>query len=83
MSATQANPGQGTLVIAAKKTPPGLFAPIVIRNRKTGDGLRYTISGEWGPTFIQWDRSLDPSARYDAIMTKDKLFNVASEPKPN
>lgn len=38
--ATQASPGQGTEQIAKEKAPIGLMAVIVIRNRKTGEGLR-------------------------------------------
>ena len=46
MIATQASPGQGTLQISADKAPDGMMAVIVIKNRKTGDGLRYTIADE-------------------------------------
>ena len=42
MIATQAGPGQGTLRIAAEKAPPGAMSVIIIQNRKTGEGLRYT-----------------------------------------
>jgi hypothetical protein len=42
MIATQASPGQGTLRIAAEKAPPGAMSVIIIQNRKTGEGLRYT-----------------------------------------
>jgi hypothetical protein len=47
--ATQASPGQGTLQISPDKAPDGELTVIVIRNRKTGEGLRYTISDEWLP----------------------------------
>ena len=80
MLATQASPGQGTLVIAPEKAAPGLFASVVIRNRKTGDGFRYNIPGDLGPKFVEWNRSLDPAARYDVIMQGDKLFEVSPEP---
>jgi hypothetical protein len=49
MLATQASPGQGTLVIAPEKAAPGLFASIVIRDRKTGEGFRYNIPSDLGP----------------------------------
>jgi formylmethanofuran dehydrogenase subunit E len=83
MLATQASPGQGTLVIVPEKAAPGLFASIVIRDRKTVEGFRYNIPGDLGPKFIEWNKSLDPAARYDVIMNGDKLFDVTPEPKSN
>jgi formylmethanofuran dehydrogenase subunit E len=75
MIATQASPGQGTLQISPDKAPDGMMAVIVIKNRKTGEGLRYTISDEWLPKILGWIKS-DPSARYDAAMTAEGLFQV-------
>jgi len=43
MLAVYASPGQGTLHIAAEKSPPGTFAVVVVRPRKGGDGLKYTV----------------------------------------
>jgi formylmethanofuran dehydrogenase subunit E len=79
MIATQASPGQGTLQISPEKAPPGIMAMIVIRNRKTGEGLQYTISDEWLPTILSWNKS-DPPARFDAAMAADGLFKA--EPTP-
>jgi formylmethanofuran dehydrogenase subunit E len=45
MLATQASPGQGTLQVAAEKAPPGLLAVVIVRDRKSGAGVRYSISG--------------------------------------
>jgi formylmethanofuran dehydrogenase subunit E len=42
MIATQATPGQKTLVIAPEKAPDAYMAVIVIRNRKTNEAVRYT-----------------------------------------
>ena len=75
MISTQASPGQGTLVVAPEKAPDGAMAVIVIRNRKTGDALRYTISDDWLPKILGWIKS-DPSGRYDAAMSADGLFQV-------
>ena len=47
MLATQASPGQGTLQVAAEKAPPGLLAVVIVRDRKSGAGVRYSISDEW------------------------------------
>jgi formylmethanofuran dehydrogenase subunit E len=75
MIATQASPGQGTLQISSDKAPEGVMAVIVIKNRKTGEGLRYSVSDEWLPKILGWIKS-DPSARYDAAMNAEGLFQV-------
>jgi formylmethanofuran dehydrogenase subunit E len=75
MMATQASPGQSTLQIAAEKAPDGMMAVVVIRNRKTGEGLRYSISDEWLPRILAWLKD-DPPARYDAAMAADGLYQV-------
>lgn len=80
MLATQTSPGQGTLQIASEKAPAGLFAVAIIRNRKTGEGLRYTISDEWLPKVGEWIRTLDPPGRYQAVMKAERLFQVTAAP---
>jgi formylmethanofuran dehydrogenase subunit E len=80
MLATQASPGQGTLQIAAEKAPAGLLAVAIIRNRKTGEGLKYTISDEWMPKVGEWIRALDPAGRYQAVMKAEGLFQVTPAP---
>lgn len=79
MIATGASPGQGTLQISPEKAPPGLMAMVIIRNRKTGEGLKYTISDEWLPTILGWNKS-EPPARFDAAMAAEGLFKA--EPAP-
>jgi formylmethanofuran dehydrogenase subunit E len=79
MIATQASPGQGTLLISPEKAPPGIMAVVIIRNRKTGEGLKYTISDEWLPKILSWNKS-EPPARFDAAMAAEGLFK--SEPAP-
>jgi formylmethanofuran dehydrogenase subunit E len=73
MIATQASPGQGTLQMAPEKAPAGIMAAIVIRNRKTGEGLKYSIADQWLPIILGWNK-LDPAARFDAAMTAEHLF---------
>jgi hypothetical protein len=63
--------------ISPEKAPPGLMAMIIIRSRKTGDGLRYTISDEWRPTILG---KSEPPARFDAAMAADGRFK--SDPAP-
>jgi hypothetical protein len=55
MISTQASPSQGTLQISSEKAPDGMMAIIVIKNRKTGEGRRYTISDD----MVAQDSGLD------------------------
>jgi formylmethanofuran dehydrogenase subunit E len=80
MIATRASPGQGTLRIAAEQAAPGLYAMITVRNRKTGQGIRYTISDEWAARIIEWNRTLDPRGRYEAAVKAEGLFTVQPIP---
>ena len=75
MIATQVSPGQGTLQIAQEKAPDGITADIVIRNRKTGEALRYSVTDEWLPKILGWMKN-DPSTRYDAAMSAEGLFQI-------
>ena len=75
MLATGASPGQGTLQMSPDKAPDGDLAVIVIRNRKTGESLKYIITDDWLPKILGWIKS-DPAARYDAAMSADGLFQV-------
>ena len=75
-------PVQGTLLISPEKAPPGMLAIIVVRNRKTGEGLRYTIADDWLPKVIEWNKTLDPAERFDAAMKAQGLFEVAPAAAP-
>jgi formylmethanofuran dehydrogenase subunit E len=75
MIATQASPGQGTLQISTEKAPSGQMAVVIIRNRKTGEGLKYTIGDDWLPKILGWNKS-DPAERFDAAMVASDLFTV-------
>jgi formylmethanofuran dehydrogenase subunit E len=76
MLTTNASPGQGTLIIAAEKAPAGLLAVVDVRNRKTGEGIRYTVEDKWLPVIFEWNKTLDPMGRYNAAMTADGLFQA-------
>jgi formylmethanofuran dehydrogenase subunit E len=78
MLATNASPGQGTLVIAAEKAPAGMLAVVIVRNRKTGEGFRYTVSDTWLPKVIEWNKTLDPPGRFEAAVKAEGLFEVTS-----
>jgi hypothetical protein len=82
MLATNASPGQGTLVIAPEKAPTGMLAVVIVRNRKTGEGFRYTVADTWLPKVIEWNKTLDPAERFDAAMKAEELFEVAPAPAP-
>src|SRR6516165_5541423 len=82
MLATNASPGQGTLVIAPEKAPAGTLAVVVVRNRKTGEGFRYTVAYTWLPKVIEWNKTYDPAVRFDAAMKAEGLFEVAPVPAP-
>ncbi len=76
MIATTASPGQRTLQIAAEKAPDGALAVAVIRNKKTGEAVRYTVALSWMAKIVEWNKSLDPTGRYDAAMKAEGLFEV-------
>ena len=40
-----------------------MLAVVVVRNRKTGEGFRYTVADTWLPKVIEWNRpSILPGA---------------------
>jgi len=77
MLAVGASPGQGTLQVAAEKSPPGTFAVVLIRPRKGGEGLKYTVPISFMPKLGQINSTIhDPLARYNAVMALPDLFTV-------
>ena len=61
MLAVYASPGQGTLQIASERSPPGSFAMVVIKPRKGGDGLKYTVPMSFMPKLGQINSTIqDP-----------------------
>jgi formylmethanofuran dehydrogenase subunit E len=82
MLATDASPGQGTLAIAPERAPAGILAVVIVRNRRTGEGLRYTVADSWLPKVMEWNKTLDPAGRFDAAMKAEGLFEVAPAAAP-
>jgi formylmethanofuran dehydrogenase subunit E len=80
MLATRASPGQGTLQVMGEKAPAGALAVVIIRDRKGGAGVRYAVKDEWLPKVVEWNRTLDPAGRYQAVMAADGLFEAAPSP---
>jgi formylmethanofuran dehydrogenase subunit E len=77
MLALSASPGQGSVQIAAEKAPPGAFAVAVIRPRKGGDGLRYSVPMSVMPKLGEINRTIqEPLKRYEAVMAISDLFTV-------
>jgi len=79
MLATQDSPGQGTVEIAPEKAPGGLLAVIIVRNRKMGEAVRYTVADSWLPKMLAWNKET-PLTRYSNAMAADGRFAV--EPYP-
>ena len=75
--AVYASAGQGTLHLAPEKSPPGTFAVVVIKPRKGGEGLKYTVAMTVLPKLGQINSTIsDPLGRYDAVMAIPELFAV-------
>jgi formylmethanofuran dehydrogenase subunit E len=75
--AVYASAGQGTLHIAPEKSSPGTFAVVVIKPRKGGDGLKYTVPMSAMPKLGQINTAIqDPLGRYNAVMAIPDLFTV-------
>jgi hypothetical protein len=77
MLAIGASPGQGSAQVAAEKSPPGTFAVVMIRPRKGGDGVKYTVPISQLPKLGQINSTIqDPLARFHAVMALPDLFTV-------
>jgi hypothetical protein len=75
--AVYASAGQGTLHIAPEKSPPGTFAVVIIKPRKGGEGLKYTVPMSVMPKLGQINSTIpNPLGRYDAVMAIQDLYTV-------
>lgn len=75
--AVYASAGQGTLHIAPEQSPPGTFAVAVIKPRRGGAGLKYSVPMSVMPKLVEINRTIqDPLARYNAVMALPELFTV-------
>jgi formylmethanofuran dehydrogenase subunit E len=70
MIATYASPGQGTLRVATDKAPADLMGAAVVRSRKTGQGIRYTIPDALRPKLAEWNKANGPLGRYRIVMAE-------------
>jgi formylmethanofuran dehydrogenase subunit E len=75
--AVYASAGQGTLQIATEKSPPGTLAVVVIRPRKGGEGLKYTVPISMLQKLGQINSTItDARGRYDAVIAIPDLYTV-------
>ncbi|MBM3528435.1 MAG: thioesterase [Alphaproteobacteria bacterium] len=77
MLALIASPGQSSVRVEAEKPPPGTFLVAVIRPRKGGDGLKYTVPNSFLPQLGEINKTIqNPLARYHAVIKLEGLFTV-------
>ena len=77
MLAVSASPGQGSVQVAPEKSPPGTFAVIIIRPRKGGDGVKYTVPMSVMPKLGEINKTIqDPLARYNAVVALGEFFTA-------
>jgi formylmethanofuran dehydrogenase subunit E len=79
MIATYASPGQGTLRVAPDKAASELMGAVVIRSRKTGQGVRYAIPDTLRPKLAEWNKANDPLGRYRVVMAEPEEKTFARE----
>ena len=75
--ATVASVGQRTLQIAPETAPAGAMAAIVVRHKRSGATVKYTIPDSWVPKLIDMNKTFDERGRYDAVMKAEGLFDVS------
>ena len=57
-----------------------LLAAVIVRDRKSGASARYTVADEWMARIAEWNKTLDPAGRYQAVMAAPGLFEVTVTP---
>jgi hypothetical protein len=79
MIATIATPGNKTLeVLPRPAINPNTFGIAIIKNKKTGETLRYTLPRSARSLLDGWNKDLNERDRYDAVMKvpADSLYTV-------
>lgn len=74
MITTVATPGQNSLRVLPTKSKPNLFGVVVIKHRKTGQLLRYTIPISARSLLDSWNQKYIARSRYDAVMNAPQNF---------
>jgi len=78
MIAATASPGQRTLTIAGEKAPPGAMAVVVIRSRKTGAEVKYTVAAELAAEAPANGTDAGCGRALSRVMTADGLFEISN-----
>jgi hypothetical protein len=76
MIATRATPGRDAIDVAKVYVRPELMGSAVISNSKTGKRIRYDIPVAHLARLKDWNRTLDPMGRYNAVMKVADLYTV-------
>ena len=78
MLATGATPGQNSLRIAPTKSSKNTFGIAVIKNKRTGRALRYTIPLATRASLDKWNKQEKERGRYDRVMAapQSEMFEV-------
>ncbi len=78
MIATVATPGQKLLRVLPAKSSPTTLGIIVIKHKKTGQSLRYTLPDSARSFLNAWNKEKTERERYNVVMNapKDSLFHV-------
>ena len=78
MLATGATPGQNSLRIAPTKSDKDTFGIAVIKNKRTGRALRYTIPLATRASLDKWNKEEKERGRYDRVMAapQSQMFMV-------
>jgi hypothetical protein len=52
------------------------MAVIIIRNKQTGEAIKYTVADSLLSKLADMNRTLDAQGRYDQVMKAEGLFDV-------
>ncbi len=78
MIATVATPGQNSLRVLPSKSDPSTFGIVIIKHKKTGQSLRYSIPDSARLLLNTWNEGTTGTERYDVVMNapENSLFRV-------
>ena len=78
MIATVATPGQNSLTVVPTTVKVQVFGVAIIKHKKTGRSLRYTLPRSTRSLLDDWNEKFSERKRYDAVMNApaNSLFLV-------
>jgi hypothetical protein len=79
MIATRATPGRDRIDVAKVFVRPELMGAVVVFHPGKGRRIRYDIPAAQLARLTDWNKSLDPVGRYNAVMKLPDLYTVSSE----